>query len=521
MNDNLVKILDGNTFVVWDQAGDIEASRDDPTGLFSYDTRFISTWVLTINGERLNALSVDDLQYFETRFFLVPGTGTVYIDAKLSVIRRREVGIGFHEELTILNHSDKPVRLTVRLDAGSDFADLFEVKDDLRKKGKYSTRDQGTGAPAPLSAGGVPTPDDRRLRLAARAHRPEGDDVHVPHRAARRVDDRPRRRSRDRGARGRGPRARYPAHLHAAEPRALASAGSARRVRLGADAEDLPPQPRRPRRAPLLAADRGRAQPPGCRPPLVHDHVRPRQHLHEPAGSPVRPGTRGHDVAHARRLAGEPGRRLPGRGPGPDPPRDAVRGNDRVRGAPALAVLRLRGRDAAVHRPARRVRALDGRPEARPGASRSKRAPRSPGSTSTPTSAATATSGTSAETRRPGSRTSAGRTPGTRSPIGTDAFPGSHERPVSSRGTRTTPRSAVPGSRGWSGRTPTSRIGSRRMPPTSSGASTTTSGSTTTSTSPSRSTPTGSRSTRSARTTGTCCGAESSTSRRPRPSRGT
>ena len=139
MSDGIVKILDGNTFVVSDESGDIEASLDDPTGLFSFDTRFLSTWVLTVNGERLNPLSVDDLQYFETRFFLVPGTGTVYIDAKLSVIRRREVGVGFHEELTILNHSEKPVRLTVRVDAGSDFADLFEVKDALQKKGKYSS----------------------------------------------------------------------------------------------------------------------------------------------------------------------------------------------------------------------------------------------------------------------------------------------------------------------------------------------------------------------------------------------
>ena len=92
MNDGLVKILDGNTFVVSDERGDIEASLTDPTGLFSFDTRFLSKWVLTINGERLNALSTDDLQYFETRFFLVPGTGTVYIDAKLSVIRQRAVG---------------------------------------------------------------------------------------------------------------------------------------------------------------------------------------------------------------------------------------------------------------------------------------------------------------------------------------------------------------------------------------------------------------------------------------------
>ena len=104
---NEVKILDGNTFVVSDDRGDIEASPVDATGLFSFDTRFLSRWVLTVNGERLNALSVDDLQYFETRFFLVPGMGTVYIDAKLSVIRRRAVGGGFHEELTILNHDDE------------------------------------------------------------------------------------------------------------------------------------------------------------------------------------------------------------------------------------------------------------------------------------------------------------------------------------------------------------------------------------------------------------------------------
>ena len=140
MSDGLVKILDGNTFVVSDSRGDIEASLTDPTGLFSFDTRFLSQWVLTVNGKRLTPLSTDDLQYFETRFFLVPGTGTVYVDSKLSVIRRRAVGNGFREELQILNHDEKPVDLTVRIDAGSDFADLFEVKDALKKKGTYTAR---------------------------------------------------------------------------------------------------------------------------------------------------------------------------------------------------------------------------------------------------------------------------------------------------------------------------------------------------------------------------------------------
>ena len=119
-----VKILDGNTFVVSADNGDIEASLTDPTGLFSFDTRFLSRWVLTLNGQRLNPLSVDDLQYFETRFFLVPGTGTVYIDAKTSVIRQRAVGGGFHEELTILNHDEQAIDLEVRIEAASDFAEV-------------------------------------------------------------------------------------------------------------------------------------------------------------------------------------------------------------------------------------------------------------------------------------------------------------------------------------------------------------------------------------------------------------
>src|SRR5262245_60251580 len=140
MTQTMVKILDGNTFVVSDTRGDIEASATDPTGLFSFDTRFLSRWVLTVNGERLNALSTDDLQYFEARFFLVPGTGTIYVDATLSVIRQRAVGDGFYEEITILNHADKPVDVTVGIEAGCDFAARFEVKDALDKGGRLYNR---------------------------------------------------------------------------------------------------------------------------------------------------------------------------------------------------------------------------------------------------------------------------------------------------------------------------------------------------------------------------------------------
>jgi len=136
-SDSTVNILSGNTFVVSDKRGDIEASPASPSGMFSFDTRYLSTWVLTVNGQRLQPLSIDDLQYFEARFFLVPGGATQYVDSKLSVIRHRSICGSFDEQVTILNHGEEPLDLKIRVEASSDFADLFEIKDVLQKKGSY------------------------------------------------------------------------------------------------------------------------------------------------------------------------------------------------------------------------------------------------------------------------------------------------------------------------------------------------------------------------------------------------
>jgi glycogen debranching enzyme len=135
-----VSILEGNTFVVSDRRGDVDASPTSTHGLFHFDTRFLSRWILTVDGKRPNVLSIDDVNYFIAQFFLVPGTGTIYVDSPLSIVRRRKVGGGFHEDLTISNHRPEPVSLDVRIEAGSDFADLFEVKDALAKKGEIYRR---------------------------------------------------------------------------------------------------------------------------------------------------------------------------------------------------------------------------------------------------------------------------------------------------------------------------------------------------------------------------------------------
>jgi glycogen debranching enzyme len=137
MSADTISILEGNTFVVSDRRGDIDALPTDTHGLFHLDTRFLSRWMLTVDGKRPSSLSTDDQQYMSAQFFLVPGTGTVYVDSELSIVRKRAVGDGFHEDLEILNHGKEPRDLTVQIEAGCDFADLFEVKDALAKKGQF------------------------------------------------------------------------------------------------------------------------------------------------------------------------------------------------------------------------------------------------------------------------------------------------------------------------------------------------------------------------------------------------
>ena len=236
-------------------------------------------------------------------------------------------------------------------------------------------------------------------------------------------------------------------------------------MRLGLPEGDLPPKPRRSRGAPLLAADRGRAQPACRRPALVHDDVRPRQHLHEPAGSPVRaraggdhatalgewqgngvddfrdedPGRILHEMRYGEMTAFEERPHSPYYGCADATPLYVVLLDEYERWTGDRKLVR------ALEYEARKALAwIDDYADLQ----------------------GDGYIWYSAATRRPASRTSAGRTRGTPSPTGTassPAFPGPR---ASYRDTRTTRRCAARGSRGSSGRTPSSPTRSRSRPPT-------------------------------------------------------
>src|SRR5438874_10087720 len=137
MPDNTISILDGSTFLVSSPNGDIDARPDQAQGLFYKDMRHLSKWKLSVDGKPLDVLSTDVTEYYYAQHFCIPPTGTIYKNPTISIIRRRFVGDGFVEDLTVLNHGSEAQEIQLRLDIGCDFADLFEVKDALQKKGEF------------------------------------------------------------------------------------------------------------------------------------------------------------------------------------------------------------------------------------------------------------------------------------------------------------------------------------------------------------------------------------------------
>jgi glycogen debranching enzyme len=123
--------LDGNNFVVSDRNGDLDADvRLPPHGFYSEDTRFVSTWRLSVQGQPTDILSGAQVDYFVAEFFLVCPSPEFHSAPALGVVRQRLLGDVWMEDVVVVNHRDEHVAVAVDLEVATDFADLFEVKDD-------------------------------------------------------------------------------------------------------------------------------------------------------------------------------------------------------------------------------------------------------------------------------------------------------------------------------------------------------------------------------------------------------
>jgi glycogen debranching enzyme len=121
-------ILEGSTFCVCDERGDIDGSAS-AQGFFSQDTRFLSLLRLRMNGERPLPLSHGKVEYFSAAFYLRnPLAGGLQQD-EVSIVRERFVGEGMQDRLIVENRSMRSVSFDFELEVGSDFADILAVKD--------------------------------------------------------------------------------------------------------------------------------------------------------------------------------------------------------------------------------------------------------------------------------------------------------------------------------------------------------------------------------------------------------
>ena len=167
-----VTVLDGSTFAVCDQRGDLDAAAA-ASGFFAADTRFLSRLVLTVDGERAEPVEFEQA---------APHVAVFELRGPAELVVRRElfVGRGLEERITVENPSDAEVDAVLALELASDFADIHAVKRQEtaavrpeRWDGAETLEFADEGFPARTLVHLLPAPDEPkghtaryRLRLA-------------------------------------------------------------------------------------------------------------------------------------------------------------------------------------------------------------------------------------------------------------------------------------------------------------------------------------------------------------------
>lgn len=121
-------LVEGSTFCLSGTTGDI--LPPGLHGLFFQDTRVLSRWQLRIDGHSLQPLTCNSGDPFTATYVCRARPRAGHADSTLLVQRRRIVGDGLREELTLENLGQEAAGCTVTLLVEADFADLFEVKEN-------------------------------------------------------------------------------------------------------------------------------------------------------------------------------------------------------------------------------------------------------------------------------------------------------------------------------------------------------------------------------------------------------
>ena len=139
-------IIRGKQFVLCDELGDV---TDGAHGVFAHDIRFLSRWLLRVDGARPQALGESHGQYLE-RGFVQRTVATERVPSDAVLVRRAIVLTrdAMHERLEVSNLGPTRLEFPLTIEARADFDDIFTVKDT-----EFARTGDDTGDVAALGAG--------------------------------------------------------------------------------------------------------------------------------------------------------------------------------------------------------------------------------------------------------------------------------------------------------------------------------------------------------------------------------
>ncbi|MDG4798105.1 glycogen debranching N-terminal domain-containing protein [Micromonospora sp. WMMD1082] len=138
LGPDAVSIMEASTFMLSNALGDVPPHSIG--GLVHDDTRHLSCWRLTVNDTSPLLLGASVVDHYSAAFFLaVPELPGIPANA-IGIRRQRFVGDGLHERIELHSFAREPKQLRLRLVAGADFADLFEIKSEISDRSHRITR---------------------------------------------------------------------------------------------------------------------------------------------------------------------------------------------------------------------------------------------------------------------------------------------------------------------------------------------------------------------------------------------
>ena len=139
LGPNAIAVTEGRTFMYSDGTGDVPPGSIG--GLVSEDTRLLSHWKLLVEGRPLLTLQSGLVEPYWAAFFLTNPTLPELRANTLGVRRLRLLGEGMRERIEMQSFAPDAIDIEVRMSVGTDFADLFEIKDVVRDRSSEIVRD--------------------------------------------------------------------------------------------------------------------------------------------------------------------------------------------------------------------------------------------------------------------------------------------------------------------------------------------------------------------------------------------